>query len=206
MFGSKVKAHFFPNLFSFETQRCSLSRKSCAWRLELNKFEKKKRTLTSEQNNFMQIIESNKVRLEFKPHIIEFWTPCDAHSWLDSHCWGSNYILKFFASMHPVISIDWKFLILYHKWESPHLWRVFLYQGLRRSFSMSGWCHTIRRGHKYSIHCGKILQMALRLIMSTYYYYCVCKKYSAKVAADKMWRNLNKCFSGKCHELRDHKR
>ena len=40
-FGSKLKAHFFSNLFNFETQPCESSFKKCAWSSKLNKFEKK---------------------------------------------------------------------------------------------------------------------------------------------------------------------
>ena len=55
---------------------------SCAWSSKLNKFEKKC-ALSSEPNDFMRIIESKKVRLEFELRIVEFRTPGDTHFWLD---------------------------------------------------------------------------------------------------------------------------
>ena len=68
--------------FSFKNQQCELSKNNCAWSSELNEFEKKC-ALSLEPNDFMQIIESNKVRLEFKPRIVEFRTLGDTHFLLD---------------------------------------------------------------------------------------------------------------------------
>ena len=76
--GSELKTHLFPDLFSFETQRCKSSLKKCAWSLKLYIFEKKC-ALSLELNGFMGIIESKKVRLEFEICIVEFLTPGDAH-------------------------------------------------------------------------------------------------------------------------------
>ena len=68
----------FFHLFSFETQRCELSEEKCAWSSKLKELETN-HAFSLEPNNFMRITESNKIRLEFEPRIIEFRTPGDAH-------------------------------------------------------------------------------------------------------------------------------
>ena len=70
-FGSKPKAHFFSNFFSFETQRCGLIFKKVRLKFETKQI-RKNCALSSEQNDFMQIIEAKKVLLEFELHVFEF--------------------------------------------------------------------------------------------------------------------------------------
>ena len=80
-FGSKLKAHFFSDFFSFKTQRCKSSKK-CVWSLKIKKSEKKC-ALSSEANYFMRIVESKKVRLEFELCIVGFRNPGNTYFWLE---------------------------------------------------------------------------------------------------------------------------
>ena len=133
-FGSELKTHLFPDLFSFETQRCKSSLKKCAWSLKLYIFEKKVRL----EFGTKWLHENHRVK-ESAPGV---W---NLHRWVFNSRWRtfltrlklSKYELHyhFLAAMHPVISLYQKVLILCHKWEPTHSWGVFWYHRLCCGFS-----------------------------------------------------------------------